>query len=440
VISLLSSDEKENSQTDIRRPDRSQVVENQNEKLVSPTDNKAACPSTPASRLALNELVGMGDVERLVETISPDDRVEWDHSKDSSQESTPFQGIRRANKRARSSSPVASSPAYGRGGQPQLDPGSELWVRYSLNGPNATTPLRPHVPALAHLRQTSSPQPSREGITTPRELSSFRRANSCGTTFPKRRRIGGADGDVFTEPANIGPSRLHVLIESVQQCMSQQKPHIPANESCSPLDAARRDAQSPTFDAQQNPQSPEFVQNAMSSAKTDRQERQASVETNLSDYGEFDDEELDSMDLDALDSQSAAQTVTKARTPEPLPPALTRRSSLSSRKAAAPVLVEEGFVGSVKGVDDDDEFGDFDDEVFGDLEDVVSQFDTRAPVLEPTKALHSLPPVGKALQKADSDDEFGDDEIDENDFEAAVAATQSIRKTNDLLPVRPRYS
>jgi hypothetical protein len=460
VISLLSSDDKENSLGGSRKQrNKTQVVEQNTEKMVPPTDkkaicpstpasrlvlpdlNKAICPSTPASRLALPDLIGMSDVERLVETISPDERVEWDHSKDeSSQETTPFQVVRRANKRARSSSPVASSPAYGKGEHQQLDPGSELWGRYSLNGPNAATPLRPSVPALAHLMQTSSPQPLREG-TAPRGLSSFRRANSCGTTFPKRRRIGGADGDVFTEPANIGPSRLSVLIERVQECMSQQKPHIPPNESCSPLHAGHRDAlfavgqAFPTFEPQQYAQVPD----AMPIAEIDRQERRASVQANSSDYGEFDDDELDISVLDALDSQPAAQTFLGARTAEPLSAAVIQHPSRSPGKVAVPIHEDEESVGTVK-ADDDDEFGDFDDEVFEDLENVVSQFDTRAPVKVPDKMLYSLPPAGEIVQKADSDDEFGDDGIDENDFEAAVAATQSLQKTNDLLPVRKRDS
>lgn len=48
----------------------------------------------------------------------------------------------------------------------------------------------------------------------------------------------------------------------------------------------------------------------------------------------------------------------------------------------------------------------------------------------------------KSALRADSDDEFGDDGVDDSDLQAAeVAATQSIQqKANGLLPVRTRYS
>jgi DNA replication ATP-dependent helicase Dna2 len=457
VINLLSSDDKENSGDGGREThSNSQFLEERHDGNSSmPGLPKKTCPSTPASRLALPDLIGMSDVERVVEIISPDDRVEWDYSKGSSQDSTPFQGIRRAKKRARSSSPIASSPAYAKGEQPQLDPGSELWGRYSLNGPNAATPLGPSVPALAHLMQTSSPQPSKDS-TAPRAVSSFRRANSCGTTFPKRRRVGGSDGDVFTEPANIGPSRLSVLIERVQECMTQPKPSIRADESSSPSHGAYKSAPSSVDDTspithlRRPGEAFTSLSNSASHTKIpkdaciQRQERRASVQANSSDYGDFDDDELDPSVLDALNSQPPAEVLLEARPPvEQLPRARTGRSSRSPKKTTMPVLADEDSIRTLPkdgNDDDDDEFGDFDDDVFGDLEQVVSQFDSLAPIMKPDKALCSVPLASKAIQKSDSDDEFGDDGIDENDFEAAVAATQSLRKSNDLLPVRTRCS
>lgn len=184
-----------------------------------PSDTtKSEFPSTPAARLALPDLIGMEDVRRVVQEVSPEDRIEWDRR---SSASSSF-GIRRAKKRARSSSPI-SSPVPQNHLNPQLDPGSELWSRYSLNGSNAPTPQGATIPALAHIMQTSSPQPSKDG-TTPRSVAGFRRTTSCGTQFPKRRRVGGADNDdVFTESAEIGPSKLSVLIERVQEGFAQPK-------------------------------------------------------------------------------------------------------------------------------------------------------------------------------------------------------------------------
>lgn len=174
-------------------------------------------PSTPAARLALPDLIGMEDVRRVVQDISPEDRIEWDrHSSASS-----F-GLRRAKKRARSSSPI-SSPAVQTYLNPQINPSSELWGRYSLSGSNAPTPQETTVPALAHIMQTSSPRPSKDG-TTPRSVAGFRRTTSCGSQFPKRRRVTGLeDDDIFSECATIGPSKLSVLIERVQEGFAQTK-------------------------------------------------------------------------------------------------------------------------------------------------------------------------------------------------------------------------
>ena len=176
-------------------------------------------PSTPAARLALPDLIGMEDSRRVVQEISPEDRIEWDrHSSTSSS----F-GIKRAKKRARSSSPM-SSPVPQHNPSAQIDPGSELWSRYSLNGSNAPTPQGATIPALANIMQISSPQPQKDG-TTPRTMVGFRRTTSCGTQFPKRRRVGGAnEDDVFTESVEIGPSKLSVLLERVQEGLAQPKP------------------------------------------------------------------------------------------------------------------------------------------------------------------------------------------------------------------------
>ena len=227
VISLLSSNDKENAEVGSARP-RAAVQEGGTRSAQSklPEPVKKDIPSTPAGRLALTDLIGMGDVKRAVQDISPEDRIEWDVMG-----SNP--GKTRARKRARSSSPLASPPgqlAAFISSRAQVDPGSEIWGRYSLIGSNVPTP-QASVPALAHIMHTSSPQPSKDN-TTPRSGRGIRRTNSCGNQFPKRRRVGANENDdVFTESVNIGPSKLSVLLERVQEGLTQpfqnkESPHI----------------------------------------------------------------------------------------------------------------------------------------------------------------------------------------------------------------------
>ena len=469
VISLLSDDEKENED----------VASRKIAKVAQETAKKASqdqpalpelpknVPSTPAGRLALPDLIGMGDVQKAVQNISPDERIEWDHDKDMVYGQTSFGGIRRARKRARSSSPTTSSPAQvsthftAKVESPQVDPGSELWGRYSLNAPNAPTPQGPSVPALTHLMYTSSPQPSKEGAT-PRSGGGFRRANSCGNQFPKRRRLGGSEGDdVFTESAAIGPSKLSVLIERVQEGLSQpRKPpyRSGSNDMPSKRQHSHFEDDSPTHqsyrgEAKPHPSKPPAIEPLPMRIEDEQSHppEQISVDSNLSDYGEFDDDDLDASILEVFEtapeehnSVTPNDPLSKlSREPAAKPPQPPIRTSPPppATQASKPLISR-----TVKARED--EFDDSDDDVFtAGLENILSQIDQR-PLAE-TKVLPGRRDVGgisgpqKTVRvlKAESEDEFGDDGLDDLDFEAAEAtATQSIQQTaNGLLPVRTRF-
>ncbi|TVY39453.1 DNA replication ATP-dependent helicase/nuclease [Lachnellula occidentalis] len=468
VIDLLSNDDKENADSGSR--EGPQIVPEEKRKILEeqpalPDLPMAKLPSTPGSRLALPDLIGMGDVIRAVQTVSPDERLEWDYDKDNdSTSSSSFGGIRRAKKRARSSSPVNSSPALASNhfsakngtANSQVDPGSELWGRYSLNGSNAPTPQGPSVPALAHLMQTSSPQPSKEG-TTPRSTIGFRRANSCGNQFPKRRKTcGPADGDVFTESANIGPSKLSVLIERVQEGMTQPKrsstessrsPNVlsagrssPTNENNSPMhQKERRGAKA--LAANSVPQNPQVI-----SHDFDRiaQPKQAPAKSDSSDYGDFDDDELDETLLDILESdptQPILENTITSISNTPVGPSFKspqKHRNINLQPPSVKVSKSSSTLNSAT------EFGGFDEDVLGDdLEQVLSQFDRKAPSPNVRKGAANPPGLAnspgasrRVASVADSDDEFGDDGLDDFDLYAAeVAATQSIQQTaNSLLP------
>lgn len=442
VTSLVSDDEKENagakqgrSAAGILGTTPNKVSQERASLLKSL--GKGDLPATPASRLTLPDLIGMGNVQQQAQSVSPEERILWDQkrSKEHGRDFAALGNIRRAKKRARSSSPVASSPAQLLAAHLQVDPGSELWGRYSLSGSNATTPQGITMPALAHIMNTSSPQPVKEG-TTPRSVAGFRRANSCGNQFPKRRKTGPTESDdVFAEEAKIGPSRLSVLIERVQEGLTQpQRPLVQDTEPEPHL----RFRSNPSDTEEESPIPKHLAKDSELAAKMRERVAPKQVEdieslppleghSDSSDYGEFDDDELDASLLEICDPVRQEPIVTKSKlapqSPTRTKPYLDQPTRIPSTLLSKAPEIEK------------DEFGDSDDELFS---GVASQYDANPapPVNEERKRVAR--PFRRVPSKAVSEDEFGDGAFDDADFEAA---TQAIEQTNSsLLPVRSRYS
>lgn len=158
-----------------------------------PQETKKAA-MTPISRLAWRDLIGVVETKEEEEDMSPNERIMWDTKQDP-RYSSPMLPRKRGKKRARSSSPT-SSPSVNTPAvnvkmlsqalkSPHTDPALELWDRFSLSGSTGTTPLGAANPALAQFMVSSSPRPSKLRITAEGGL---RRAISCGTNWPKRRR------------------------------------------------------------------------------------------------------------------------------------------------------------------------------------------------------------------------------------------------------------
>lgn len=391
-------------------------------------------PSTPAGRLALPDLIGMGDVRRTMQNVSPEDRIEWEqHSSNSSLAIT-------TKKRPRSSSPTSSPAAKtpsrfnDRGGllHPQLDPGSELWGRYSLSG---STPRGHALPALAQLMNTSSPQVSKERAGV-RAMPGFRRANSCGNQFPKRRRIGGPDVDIFPESSvTSGPSRLSVLIERVQEGLVQpKKPHDETNFS-RPSSSSQGQFSDDNQVCIPFGQSPLPKSTTLDNSQCELRSAPKNIETTHrstrseeSDYGEFDDDDLD--DLTLLDNVQRACG--------PFAPSDEPLSRTAQQAATANVPRSKGF--NDKNINDN-EFEDSDEDLFAaDLEHLVVEFDSQHQA-RANKASATGQLKGTVALKADSDDEFGDGGLDDLDFAIAeAAATQSRQQKNSsFLPVRTKF-
>lgn len=468
IVDLVSDDEKENkngtkarSQPTTKKRDtvtKPQSGNNNASKFSDPVPSdqtKKDFPSTPAARLALPDLIEMGDVKRAVQDISPEDRIEWDqHGSGSSSFA-----IRKARKRARSSSPMSSPAAQASAHftvkanslNAQVDPGSELWGRYSLNASsNAPTPQGPKIPALAHIIHTSSPQASKEGVT-PRSGAGLRRTTSCGTQFPKRRRVGGhEEEDVFTESGNVGPSKLSVLIERVQEGLTQSKQSSAYNKTTILPAPDRRHPESAEirkFNEQRRSEDMTTSSRQVDVASQPRLAKDSPVgHLNGSDNGDFDDDDLDDADfLDALTAKAEIPQFTesyakKSKLPPDLPPqSHDPRTGVKLQRPSLVRLSESTESSTLKA--ESDEFDDSDEELFtAGLEDIVAKFDENDGSSNASEVVAETSGAQKrSAFKADSDDEFGDDGLDDVDFEAAeLTATQSLRQgSKSLLPVRP---
>lgn len=429
---------------------------------IAPVASHEMLPSTPAARLALPDLIGMEDIRREVKNVTPEERLEWDHDRDMSS-ATQFPGLRRVRKRARSSSPIGSSPARasahfatkGESLNQQVDPGSDLWGRYSTSGSAVPTPRgQPIPPSLAHLMQTSSPQTLKEG-GVPR-TAGFRRSNSCGNQFPKRRKVEG--DDVFAGGLAIGPSRLSVLIERVQEGLSQApkadtKSRSSQESSSSENTSSENKSQTPTHRGHRPSDKMASLAIDMPGLVTIRTGEADNLHTiaevqpsrGSSDYGDFDDDDLDEDLLAAVESKSEKIIIEPAFK---VPPDDRRQThamtkgpvSFSAHKMPMPPGPSTKQKGRGEFDDSDDDEG-----MTADLENILSQFDVNSSVkkarISPRKTAISKPSRRESLTIADSDDEFGDGDLDDVDFDAAEAtATQSIQQSaNSLIPVRTRY-
>ena len=439
MVSQSSNDEKENQVAQRELPAAAEPAGATADTAKSPESalpkilNKDI-PSTPAGRLALPDLIGMGDVRRAVQDVSPEDRIEWD------QHSSNLLISVKAKKRARSSSPTSSPAAKtpsrfntkGEHLHPLLDPGSELWGRYSLNG---STPQVGAIPALANLMHTSSPQVSKER-TTPRTTPAFRRANSCGNQFPKRRRIGGPDEDVFTESVNLGPSKLSVLIERVHEGLAQPKQlqtevrNSDSSSASGEIVSAHDQNYTPLQqDMANDNRGIEMYAVGESQIQPNNTENHLNVlRSDISGHGEFDDDELD--DIALLDAIAQPHELST-----PVDLASTRIGSLPNNSANSSGCSD--FTG-VKVTEN--EFDDSDEDLFAaDIEDMVAKFDIQHTGANGTFVNHCQ--TGTEALKTDSGDEFGDGGFDDVDFEIAEAAATQSRQhsSSSLLPVRTKF-
>ncbi|KAI3396204.1 hypothetical protein diail_342 [Diaporthe ilicicola] len=392
---------------------------------------------TPVSRLAWQDLMGVTDADKPEDDTSPTERLLWHNDRDETAEMISPLVPRRGKKRARSSSPI-SSPAGDKTRTPVVnvkklkkalksehaDPALDLWDRFAVGGAaDSKSPLGATNPALAHLMVSSSPRPQKDGSPNHAD-SSLRRAISCGSHWPKRRRVENTSeaGPRKQTEENAKSLMVSALLETVNGEISKAEytEESPPDMEESPLIKKRRSPQRRRL-LNRSALSPEpFKAESAASPKRSpcRNEAKDSARTPTSDYGDddFDDDTLLELDVSLLSGQTEARTF----------------SGAAATLADADLEEADGQC-SKQAASSDDEFEDVDDDLFAAAEDMIGQANPSLTAAPPPPATNPVHLDGGT----EEDDVFGDDFGGDFDFEAAeLAATQTAGQTDSsLMPV-----
>ncbi|KAI6249781.1 DNA replication ATP-dependent helicase/nuclease DNA2 [Erysiphe necator] len=432
-----------------------QKVRGKEKKEIDPNPfnhGKNKSPSTPSSKLALPDLIGMVDFRRMKQDISPEERLEWDHKKGELHDfSLNFDSGKVSAKRARSSSPTRSSPTHA---PVQFDPGSELWGRYYRNGSKFSSSQSQSISSLAQIMHNSSPKPAKLDVN-PRSMVEFRRANSCGDNFPKRKKSSKRDfRRNFAESPLNGSSKLSILIERVRDGLNRSKPpHVtlkkPLNskisseyveasgekESCEKYTTTVESLLKNTLSAEVR------AEKSLVGQKKNTQ-NDSSGRSENTDYGDFDVDDFDTNIFQVSRSNIGAPMLHHEieLTPfKPLGPS-NLKSSSSEKKSRSCITSNLQPFNKISNNDTTHDFDDSEDDLLSvDLELLVSQYDNQSGT-----ELKNMSPIRKTslcqekIIKTASDDEFSDDGLDDDDFKAAEASTLQTHNSLSTLQQRAR--
>lgn len=379
--------------------------------------------------------MGAEDAEKQHNTTSPDERLRWE-TEEMLEDYSPL-APRRGKKRARSSSPV-SSPAYDKARttasnvkrlkqaltSQRVDPALELWDRFGVGVPDSDNSPGATNPVLAHLMVSSSPRPSKDSVPSHGE-SGLRRAISCGSHWPKRRRVEPTTApDRSRQRESSKFSMVTALLETVNSEISKPDDMEEANlSSQSPSIRERRSSTkpigSPTPALRQNSE-PAVVAAPRTNPEVAQSVQQANSPS--SDYGDddFDDATILELDASMLSGQVGAGSFTATER------ALTTEAVQEKVQQQKPILEDEF----------EDEFDDLDDDLLLAAEDVIKL----DPPTQPVRAAPIADSNAVLLDGAanDSEDTYDDDFGGDFDCDALeLAATQSVsQKASSLMPVR----
>ncbi|KAK4130965.1 hypothetical protein BT67DRAFT_171362 [Trichocladium antarcticum] len=401
------AESKEEPEPVNRAPDAALSLEPSVSKPASPpAPARFSTAVTPAGRPTWQDVLRRSEAPKPVEHHSPSERILWrnDHNATLPVAMSPLLP-RKGRKRARSSSPM-SSPATKRATPgvdvkgraqvlrtPRADPALDLWDRFALPGAN-TSPSGLTNPLLAQLMVSSSPRPPHDGhgsgMGSGRPL---RKAISCGSNWPKRRKVERSDSNTG-DPSRGQPtpsaksSMVSALLETVNGEIKKSRPPQPQVQQ--PRMSSSPQTLSPHRTLGDGPnharQSPAALESG-SSPLAQKSARATVFGDNFSDYDDdFDDETF--LELDASLNLVQGDDLTLVA------------SSSREATAEAPAAPKTA----------EDEFGDLDDDFFDGAEELLAQVEA------------------KQVKGGDDDDAYGDDfgDIDFDAFE--LAATQAASR------------
>ncbi|KAK3682509.1 hypothetical protein B0T22DRAFT_286119 [Podospora appendiculata] len=386
----------------------------------SPSNN-AHIATTPVTRLTWQDLLGnQGLPKEEDKDVSPSERILWLNDRGPASMAMSPMVARKGRKRARSSSPISSpaapkcSPNIDVKGltrvlkTPHTDPALELWDRFSLPGTEGS-PSGLTNPLLAHLMIPSSPRPSKDGSAPPSERT-LRKAISCGSHWPKRRkteRSDAAPGAILegSPRRNAKSSMVSALLETVDGELRKSKSveaQVEQLRSPSPqkrpppkrkTDTPNQSRLSPTREEMEDDGVDQGPEATSAGNVSDAGKPGAPIEISSSDYGDDDFDEDTLVELDAT-LQMVQGHVTAAPVLEP------------ARRQPSPSTVDE-------------DFGDLDDDLLDEAVDLITKLEASQPLLGLSQAQQQ----GKlAAGIGGDDDDFGDDFGEGFDFDAAERA------------------
>jgi DNA replication ATP-dependent helicase Dna2 len=375
--------------------------------------NTAEATATPAGRPTWQDLLGECEVPKTDQERSPGERILWCNDYNATQPIAISPLLpRKGRKRARSSSPTSSPTAKhltpGIDAKklaqvlktPRADPASELWDRFSLPGREAS-PSGLTNPLLAQLMVSSSPRPPAEGGGLSNDRS-LRKTVSCGSHWPKRRKLERAHSDKGDSVArdSIAASKsfmVSALLETVDGEIRKSKPaDIKANQQAQSPSTRTTKVPSPARPSPKRPQrvsSPLAQKSARAGIEANGIIDVSSGEKVSSDYGDddFDDETFMELEASINLAQGDESTLVMSDDNSPEPQA-------------------------IKTLEDD--FGDLDDDLFDGAVDLVAEVEA--------KHLSQNQPDGQRHQASSlgwGEDEAFEDDFRDIDFEAVEVAT-----------------
>jgi hypothetical protein len=407
-------------------------------------------PTTPAAKLCMKDLTGMADLQVLTKEESPVETLAWNSS-----------AQKNIRKRPRSSSPVGrttfTSSPLGRGFDlknlsqtletPPKEPESTSFTPNIVSQRDRSL-KRPRI-SFAGLMESSSPRKSRG---TPRPLV---RVGSFPTNLPSRfptKVVTTGKHDMSETPTARARPFLGMLGHGIGTVDSA----YPVDHSRMKNESSCKNVVEDNLSLQLLPEPYDTGISRMNGSTLDDlftsdigQGSSRKAEYSSSEYGD---------DFAGMDSEDLDKLAGEPKTVSPRPSIMSRSIANPNIKHAAPIIPNPKsreytksnieaqaashitialpqHLGVTEGIDD--EYGDiFDDAML----EIAEQYDN-IPETKAHIAANNIKKVGADGLRSDDDTDEYDDGFDDDDFELAAAATQSLEQSIGSMPyVRTLFS